>query len=157
MNVKMHIPLIFLLVIFISSCVPETPDPPPGVWKSTEPHIVLYLLFDYQHPQRRREYLGIYTINGNNIKIFAVFGNGLQFRLYKDTALREDGGISGSGRLIAGTYRVINDQIHYRPSPFFQEELGVEIIIFNRIEDYAPIDPTEWFPNWNPKPGSDWS
>ena len=149
--------LIAIFLFFYTSCVPNNPDTPPGVWRSKEPPIVLYLDPDYQHPQGRREYLGLYTINGEDVKIFVVFGNGMRFHIYNHIALSENairGGYPYS--LLTGNFRVINNQIRYRPFPLSQERMGTKnMIIFNRIEDYDLIDPLEWFPNWNPEPDSD--
>ena len=56
-------------------------------------------------------------------------------------------GISHSGTVLVGTYRVIEEEIRYRITEPFQELLGTRNIIFQRVEDYKPIDP-EWIENF---------
>ena len=87
--------LLVLLLVPFSSCVPRTPEPPNGVWMSENPHIVLYFKPEYQIPIGMPAYLGIYTVDGVEVKIFAHFGNGMQFEIFNLTGLGEDGGASG--------------------------------------------------------------
>jgi len=35
--------------------------------------------------------------------------------------------------------------IPYTPTPVFQEELGYATIIFNKLDEYEPINPEDWF------------
>jgi len=56
-----------------------------------------------------------------------------------------------SGILLAGRFRLVRGKLHYHLTPHFQEELGIETIIFQRVEDYEPIDP-EWIANFVPRP-----
>jgi len=49
--------------------------------------------------------------------------------------------------VLVGTYRVIEEEIRYRITEPFQELLGTRNIIFQRVEDYKPIDP-EWIENF---------
>jgi len=148
---KLYLALAAMIVLMLASCLPKTPDPPYGVWMSEEPKIVLYLKPEYRIPIGPPSYLGFYILDGVETKVIAHFGNGLRFRLYDHTGLREDGGISGSG-LIIGDYRVVRNEIHYTLTPYFQEQIGVKIIIFHNVEDnYDPIDPYDWFPHFFPR------
>ena len=132
----------FVLFMF-HSCVPETPQPPFGVWKSNEPNIVLYLKPDYFMTQIMA-HLGTYSENGYELKVFVHFGHGLRFRMTEANSLRADGGMS-LGEFLTGTYQLVGDQIHYRPTPVFRERLGLDMIVFYRVDDYDPINPEDWF------------
>ena len=152
---KLIVAIAALILLLFTACIPETPEPPYGVWVSEEPRIVLYFKPEYRLPVATPNYLGIYTLNDVDTKVFARFGNGLQFAIYdlsepRDVAKTGDG-IWHSGRLIAGTYRLVRDEIHYIMSPYLQEQLGVDVIVFRQVEDYEPINSYYWFPNFFPR------
>ena len=46
--------------------------------------------------------------------------------------------------LLAGHWRLRREQLHLTPTPAFQERLGVEVIIFDRLEEYSALDPEDW-------------
>ncbi|MCL2841605.1 MAG: hypothetical protein FWE05_12635 [Defluviitaleaceae bacterium] len=134
---------------FVTSCLPETPEPPYGVWVSENPRIVMYFKPEYQISMYPPIYIGSYILDDVETKVFANFGSGLRFGIYPLSSFIEgSGGVTRGGSLLIGSYRVIRGEIHYTLTPPFQEELGVRTIIFRRVEDYRPIDPYDWFPNF---------
>ena len=153
---KSIIVFMVLILLLLASCLPETPEPPFGVWMSEEPRIVLYLKPEYRLPIAGPNYLGTYTIDGVDRKVFVSFGPGLSFALYDLTEPRAGGrmgGVSHSGSPFGGTYRVVRDEIHVTITLALQERLGLETrtIIFRRVEDHDPIDPYYWFPYFFPR------
>jgi len=159
---KKNICLVFviLMLLSISACRlpsfgrPPTPDPPYGVWVSDEPRIMFYFKPQYRILDGWPTYIGLYTLDSVETKVFAYFGNGLRFAIYNLSSLREDGGLSGLA-LFGGSYQVIRDEIHLRlPQPFV-EQFGTQTIIFRRVEEYDPIDPYYWFPHFFPREESE--
>lgn len=121
---------------------------------SEEPRIVLYFNPEYRLPLLGPHYLGVYTLDGVETKVVVEFGNGPRFSILDLTEPREyrtGSGINHSGRLLIGDYRVRRDEIHYTLTPPFQTRLRMSEIIFRRIEDYEPIDPYYWFPEFFPR------
>ena len=77
------------LVLFVfSSCLPETLDPPYGVWLSEKPRIILYIKPEYRISVGTPSYFGFYTVNDVETKIFAQFGAGFRFAIYDLTKPR---------------------------------------------------------------------
>jgi len=142
-------------MLALASCLPDTPDPPEGVWVSDEPRIVLYLMPEYRIPDGILEYLGLYTLNGVETKVLVPFGNGLQFEIYDYTRRSNTGGLVAQQILLAGTYRVVRDEIHWSLFPTSQERAGVDTIVFRRVENYDPIDPYYWSPYFFPRTDDD--
>jgi len=138
------------MLLSISSCLPETPDPPYGVWVGGDPQIMLFLKPQYRMTEDWPTYIGLYMLDGEEIKVFVRFGHGLSFRLSHQDSLQEGGGFSSSS-LLVGSYRVVRNQIHYTLTPHFQEQVGIQTIIFHRVEDYDPIDPYNWSPYFFPR------
>ena len=68
-----------LITIFLvlPSCVPDTPEPPYGVWKSEDPHIVLFFKPEHRIPIGMPAYLGFYTVDSTETKVFARFGKSI--------------------------------------------------------------------------------
>ena len=150
LDIKKNIVVVFamLAISLSSSCVPQTPPPPLGVWKSYNPNIILFLKPSYLMQQVSPiSYLGVYVADSYEIKMFVHFGNGLRFRLTEASYLREDDIINNLGSFLVGTYRVVGDQIHYTLTPAFRERTGYDIIIFHQLENYDPINPEDWFPS----------
>ena len=150
---KTIIPVVLILLL-LTSCLPDTPEPPSGVWMSEEPRIVLYFKPEYSINVGPPTYFGIYTIDGVERKVFVRFGAGLQFSIFDLTEPRGSdiaSGVSHSGILLGGSYRVIGEEIRYRLFQESVEILGLNEIIFRRIEEYDPIDP-EWVANFVPRP-----
>ena len=153
---KLLLAILALALLLLSSCLPDTPPPPYGVWVSEEPRIVLFFKPEYRIIENTSIYFGIYTINDVDTKIFTNFGNGLWLEIFDLTEPRlgRQGlghRLNHSGRLLSAPYRLIGNEIHYLISPDVQEKLGVEIIVFRHTEDYVPIDP-HWIANFVPYP-----
>jgi len=142
--------ILISMLFLLTSCVPDTPDPPYGVWMSEEPRIVLYFKPEYRIPIGMPSYLGLYTLDGVDTKIFAHFGNGPVFTVYGLEGLSERGGIIGLG-IIGGSYRVSGDEIRLMLFQEHVEQFGFSTVIFRLIEDYEPIDPYYWFPQFFPR------
>jgi len=136
------ITLLVLLLIPISSCVPDTPEPPYGVWMSEDPHIILYFKPEYRLPFPHISYIGFYTVDGVETRVFAHFGNGMRFTIYGLDGITEGGGIRGLG-IIGGRYRIRGGEMHLSHMD--------ETIIFRPLETYTPIDPYDWFPHFFPR------
>ena len=145
------------MLLSISACRmpsfgrPPTPDPPYGVWVSEEPRMVLFLKPQYRISENWPRYIGLYTQDNIETKMFARFGPGTIIEIFNLTGLREDGGIRGDERLFAGSYQVVRDEIHYSLFQSSAERLGVQTIVFHRVEEYDPIDPYYWFPHFFPR------
>jgi hypothetical protein len=136
---------VLLLLFVFSSCVPETYIP-FGIWESERPSLLLYIDANYQQPTQSQLYLGSYVTEETRRKIFVRFGNGPRFSIYCITALREDGNIGGDGRIMSGTWRRADNEIHYTLTTTFQGRTGYSVIIFNNMEYYESINPADWFP-----------
>lgn len=143
---KKHISIFIIFVfIFFTSCLPETVEPPYGVWSSENPNITLYLK-DYEDilqmgfPWRR---VGIYTKNEETLHVFPTFGPATRFNIRYNIYL-SSGGALASTTLASGSWQLRNDQMYFNLTPHFQEQLGVRRIIFNRLEEYDPINPEDW-------------
>jgi len=147
--------IIFVIaaLFLFASCLPRTPEPPYGVWVSEEPRIVLFLRPEYRIPIGMPSYVGFYTIDDVETKVFAHFGTGLGLEIYHITGLRRSGGISGGDNLLlSGSYRVVNDQIRFRASRWHEGQWEESTTItFHRLEYYDPIDPYYWFPHFFPR------
>ena len=68
--------MVIAALIFLTSCVPEWIEIPPGVWQSDDPKITLYFMPDYQIPGSAKRYLGFIIENGNERRIFTQFWQG---------------------------------------------------------------------------------
>ena len=134
--------LLFICFIFFvfSACVPEARIP-YGVWVSEMPSIKIYVYHTYQIPYRDELFLGI---KGEDTKILITVGPGSRLIIYENTAFLADGSISHSDLLFVGDWVIVGNQMHYTLTPALQERTGYELIIFNRAEDYEPINPADW-------------
>jgi len=144
-------------MLALASCLPDTPDPPPeGVWVSEEPRIVLFLMPEYRLPVGMPEFIALYTIEDVETKVFVLFGNGLEFEILDYTGrCGEIGALVRGAVLLSGTYRVVRNEIHWSLLPTFRERLGVSTVIFRQIENYNPIDPYDWSPQFFPRTEGD--
>ena len=138
----------FIAMIF-TSCIPAENfdiNLPPGIWKSVEPNIVLYIENKYQSSVMPMSYLGIYTIEGEEIKIFVGFEHrSLLLRIHREDSLdRERGGVAMDGIIFTGEFEIHDDEMHYFLIGYGRRRTG-EVIIFHRLEDYEPINPEDWF------------
>jgi len=141
------------IIALLSSCVPVANrdlELPQGVWKSVEPNIILYIDPEYLSPVRPNHYLGIYTAENEKIKIFISFDTrSLALRLMRVDSLDSERRTIDFDRgiLFVGWFEVIDGKFHYFLTERFREETGYEVIVFQRWEDYDPIDPADWFPS----------
>ena len=131
--------IIMLMLLILSSCNTGPHYPPVGVWKSGYPNIILYFDSKYTFQNRPHNHLGIYTTTDDKkIKVFTSFLiKAPSFSIFDISALSEDGAINLNKRLFRGSFRVIDNQLHY--------SIGSRIIIFNRLTEYEPINPDDWF------------
>jgi len=150
---KTTITLTILALLLLTSCLPAPEIPPYAVWVSEDSKIILYIKPEYSVLSAPPTFIGVYTLNDINTKVLVQFGTGRHFELFNLTEPRhirgrggggEGVGINHSGLLLAGTYRLLRDEIHYNVS-------SDNIVIFRRIEDYEPICP-EWIANFEPMP-----
>jgi len=114
---------------------------PIGVWRSTDPHIILYIEPAYQHPLRSNRYFGIYTVDGEERKVFVSFGNSPRFDIHNIAYERWE------SPYFRGEFRVRGDRMYYTNQSGHLRVGGRRNIIFYRLEDYEPIDPFEWSPD----------
>jgi len=138
------------MLSFATACMPNTPEPPYGVWMSEEPQIMLFFKPQYRIPVHTQRFLGLYIIDGVELKVFVGMSHGPRFTIHPKEALTEGGGL-GDPILLIGDYRVRRGEIHYTLTPHFQELLGIDTIIFRRVEYYDPIDPYYWSPHFFPR------
>ena len=127
-----------LMILIFSSCTGGEPvELPTGIWKSRIPNIILYFEEEYRTDEGHR-YLGIYTINYEDVKIFVRHDapRDSYMQLWCVTVMNQEGNrISGADRpLFSGSFHVIDDELHFAG------------MIFHRLEDYTPIDPADWLP-----------
>ena len=147
--------ILTLLVTVLTSCLPETPEPPYGVWVSEEHGITLFLKPEYRLSTDSFIYIGLYVVDNIEKKAFALFRAGTQLLIYDELAFANPSIIRGDYLLLAGSYRVIQNKIHWTLTPHFQEQKGVRTIIFQRTENYTPIDPYHWSPYFFPRNGGE--
>jgi len=151
---KFFVPISAILIVtfpLLSSCVPYTPRPPEGVWQSEEPRLVMYFLPEYRNIPRQHgnfSYLGVLALDDDEIGVVITFGNGSWVGFIDTRDYLEDGRLKPESRgLGGGDLRILENQIRFSPNAFFRERVGgYRHIFFNQIEDYDPIDPSEWFP-----------
>ena len=154
-------PVVLMLLIF-TSCFPPPLPPPHGVWVSEEPRIVLYLRPEYQVAGfGDYTYFGIYMISEVERKVLVEFGTGTILRIHDLTEPRGIGtetwtgreggqtgqGISHSGTVLRGSYRVDGKELRYTLNEPFRELVGIRNISFQYVKDYEPLDP-EWLENF---------
>ena len=153
---KIYKCFIIIMVIFFTSCVPESIDLPQGVWQSEEPNMILFIKPEYRNNPVRITYnnfLGKYiydevirffTLPGPGTIIFFVYDVSLTMHIdYFDEVKNISWGLKRE-TLLEGVWRMRGDQIHLTVSAYFYEQLDFSIIIFNEIEYYKPIDINEW-------------
>lgn len=138
--------LTLIMFLFITSCFPLPQEPPLGVWKSEEPEIIMYFKPEYRNlPTGLGWYnhLGKYFAEDYELNVIIMPHAATRIRIIYDIELASSGGMTHATFLI-GDWRLRRGQLHLTPTPFYQERLGVNVIIFNKIEDYPALDPTEW-------------
>jgi hypothetical protein len=144
--------LISLILSGLTSCL-ETPTP-YGVWVSEDPYFILYIDSAYQssaifnHASRSTIYPGLHIEDENETKVFFSLDSlNPSFRMYNIVALSKDGRVVSNehNRLLTGFWEATENQIHYTHHWRDQERTGQEVIIFNKLEEYEPINPEDWF------------
>ena len=137
---------IILLLFLLTACRPEPVEPPYGVWKSENPYVILYInenQYIFHQSGTAWRHLGIYNKFGEELKVFPRFPVGNSFDIVYNLGLRGVG--LSSTTLASGSWRMVNDQLHFNLTRQFQEHLGIRRIVFNRIADYDPnIEPEDW-------------
>ena len=146
--------LLVATIFALASCVPDTPDPPEGVWISENPRITLFFKSEYRIPTGTPTFIGLYAADGIETRVVVPFGNGLRFEIHDYTMLRETGAVMRGSALLTGTYRVTGNEIHWSSANFL-DRIGVSTVIFRRVEDYEPIDPYYWSPYFFPRASVD--
>jgi hypothetical protein len=132
--------MMFLFLIFTSSCAVERDELPVGVWKSENPDIIIY--FTPEDPSRYG--LGFYTKDGETEKIFITWHVKMPYlSIHEFSDLHKDDVVTGPA-FIRGEWSVIEDIIYIKLEPGSQELLGQEQIIFHLIEDYEPMNLDDW-------------
>ena len=135
--------LVSLLLLQLSSCLPVT-HPPIGIWESENPNIRVYVKSEYSHSQGFY-YPAIYIVNGEETKVFARFDLGTEFTIFDLSEIREDGRINHNNWLYRGSFRLRRNVLYVSLGSIAQERTGFEQIIFNRLEEYDPINPQDWW------------
>ncbi|MCL2170750.1 MAG: hypothetical protein FWB71_01245 [Defluviitaleaceae bacterium] len=145
--------LILLVVILLSSCIPATHAPAEGVWACEKSGITLYNRPRYR-PLHGLTYnyhlVTIVNTNGEMVAGFALW-DGSRLTVHRVNP-RVSGRIDIRGIIFAGTYRWVGEEMHFTPtSENFSELTGHDgAVIFRQTNDYAPINPYDWFPHLFP-------
>jgi len=142
-----------LATILFTACLPDTVEPPYGVWVSEDPRIVLYFKPQYQAPNSGwiLRFLALYEIEGvdTRVHVHILPGRGAELRRLpadsKDDFFVTDPPLGSF--LLGGTFRVERDG-SMRWSLHEQGERNVGSIRFWKDLEYDPIDPVEWFPEY---------
>ena len=145
MSKRKYFIIIILLLMLNSSCLPESQEPPSGIWKSEEPNIIMYFKPEYRNVPLRLaafNHLAVYYANGSASNVFILSGPGRRVSITNDIKVRSNG--TYYTYILIGDWRLRREQLYLTPTPAFQEKLGVETIIFNRLEDYPEINHEDW-------------
>jgi len=135
----------------LSFGLPETPDPPYGVWVSDDPRLVFFIKPQYRILEDWPWYVGIYTEHDIETKMVVRFGPAIIIEVCDLPAESETSSTRGSVILLTGVYRMIRGEFHFELNPVFQERLGIQTVILHRVEEYEPIDPYYWFTHFFPR------
>ena len=119
--------MFLIILIFVSSCLPNLYPIPQGVWRSEEPSIVLHLGTEFN--------LGSYMHNDAEIEIHALFhGVSPILEIYDWGMVQELRVYEPQALLMSGTFEVIDDRMYYMLDFDSQQKIGLEKIIFHRSE-----------------------
>ena len=136
---------------------------PPGVWQSEEPMITLYFMPEYLKPTwtRTNRYLGYYFVDGYEKRVFTTY-TPTGFRIHDldlfnehvlahNTSFPESQHIpefrqTRDSAILIGDHQIVGDEMHFTLTDEFRSLLGIETIIFRRIDAFSHIDLEEWFP-----------
>ena len=142
-----NIATVILLLLVISSCLPETQEPPFGVWKSEEPKLIMYFKPEYRNVPVRLpvsfSHLGLYHTNDSILNVFISSDPGRRLRIIYDDYELTSRELSLSA-LLVGDWRLRGEQIHLTLTAQFREKYGLRVVVFDRLEDYPEIDPEDW-------------
>ena len=150
---KVIIVYILLIAFLFSSCVDSNIQLPEGVWISKEPNLILYMDQLYRsHGSEFRvsdseigRFLGIYTVDDEEVKVFTNRTRGQGFQIQPITAIDvQSGAINGDAVFFTGRYRVEGDRMYFTLVPGSQRRTGLTEIIFYRVEDPEWVHPLEW-------------
>jgi hypothetical protein len=135
--------ILILLVtglLFFTSCTwGEPTEIPTGVWRSQVSNVsymILYFESHYQTAETHR-YLGVYTVYENERMLFVRHDvpRSTFMQLFCISAVNEEGiRIATERPLFSGSFIVIDDELHFAD------------MVFQRVENYEPIDPADWLP-----------
>jgi len=141
--------LIVLTLLILSACVPETPPPPQGVWQSEYPEIILYIMPEYQIPGSGA-FLAMYTEeDGSEVKMIIHFERGTIVSMWSIVGTPQGflNGVPLVEALLAGSFSVDGNKMRLLLTAPVQEKYGMRSIVFVNVEDYVPINPTNWLPD----------
>ena len=144
MKVIVRVTLISLLLLQLSSCVPET-HPPIGVWKNENLNITLYVKPDYElHIRGFLTYMGTCIIGDDITKLFVEFAPVARLTIFK-ASFDMSGRATLGDWLISGNFRVIGDELLLNLNAASIEGFSYSLIVFHRLEEYYPINPQDWW------------
>ena len=138
---------VILFALFLCASCQRTHEEPMGVWKSEDPDILLYIDLDYCVLDNTRCYYGVYTVDNEPLDVFITFtGYNPAFEIQNISDLfTEYNGIASDATYFFGYFKVKDDgKLYYTPTPHYQEKTGYKEIIFEKLEDYPPVNKEEW-------------
>jgi hypothetical protein len=115
---------------------------PLGVWKSEEHDIILYFLPEYAIPPNR--YVGFFTIGDIETKVIAISRPESNVWIYDANSFFNQN--VATIVLFRASYQNVDEQWHFILDERSQERMGYERIILQKVDDYDPINPEDWFP-----------
>ena len=114
--------------------IPTPPLPPYGIWQSEEPNITLFIDSELSY---RDDFPGIYVID--DIEIDVMVGTIPKLAtiwIYENVEI-EDGTVKRN-RFFEGYYSIENDRLYIRLRSCYPEHTGLDIIIFELVEEVTP-------------------
>ncbi|MCL1987767.1 MAG: hypothetical protein FWG64_07335 [Firmicutes bacterium] len=146
----------FFLILTISSCMPRHDWPPAGVYRSEFPPITLYLNPAYQNPFVSESiFLATYTVDEESHKILVNFLPGGAEPAFQIVTLDcfFAPGTSNNTQLWGGIYTVEDDILNFisgrgHDLSIFGVSETPGTIFFQKTEEYEPINPMDWFPEF---------
>ena len=97
-------------------------------------------------------YVGLYTLDDVETKVLVDVSFGPNWHAF--TIYEQQQAIRGRFHrrgLFAGSYQLFMDnEMHLTLHHRYVERIGVDRIVFYRVESYDPIDPSRWLPDLYP-------
>jgi len=130
--------LLGLLISLISSCAPNVLRPfPYGKWENVDIGLVLDIdpMGAIQHEE---QYHGKFMEDGEviDVYVFFVITHG-RIYILRESEWPSSGPDNHDSTIFGGTYRLRGDRLHYKLTPYWQEQTGItDTIIFEKIEEY---------------------